>query len=275
MCRGERDRPRGHRLTFFSPSSHQEPIVKKNEVMEKYYKVATAACCSLLHSHTHTQHTHTQHTAHSTHTAHTHTSSPRTICPSQASGLIPEDEWESFWETMRTELPSTFRITGTRKYASRPARRPCGLPPRPQRVAQRAVAFAPPLASSSAQEMLRTMQDSYFAPLVASLEEATEKIRQSGDRGAAAVDDGRVSIANVKPPQTLEWYPDQLGWHIEVGEALVFRAVLLALCRGVSLCAVPADPLTVLLFFPFHPLARPRAPPSASTPCSASCMIFW
>jgi multisite-specific tRNA:(cytosine-C5)-methyltransferase len=32
------------------------------------------------------------------------------------SGLIPESEWEQFMETVRRKLPTTFRITGTRRF---------------------------------------------------------------------------------------------------------------------------------------------------------------
>jgi hypothetical protein len=98
------------------------------------------------------------------------------------------------------------------------------------------------------------MKESYFAPLIASLEEATEKIRQSGERGATAVADGRVSIANVKPPEPLSWYPDQLGWHIEVrkGEKDVASIVL---ARAVAFCAArPSFDATGFFGGPASPL---------------------
>jgi len=31
---------------------------------------------------------------------------------SQAQGIVPEEEWETFITTLRATLPSTFRITG-------------------------------------------------------------------------------------------------------------------------------------------------------------------
>lgn len=34
----------------------------------------------------------------------------------QAQNIIPESEWDDFMATFRRDLPSTFRITGTRRY---------------------------------------------------------------------------------------------------------------------------------------------------------------
>lgn len=33
------------------------------------------------------------------------------------SGLIPESEWETFWETLKRTLPTTFRFTGSKNHA--------------------------------------------------------------------------------------------------------------------------------------------------------------
>lgn len=34
----------------------------------------------------------------------------------QKQEIIPENEWDDFMAALRRELPSTFRITGTRRY---------------------------------------------------------------------------------------------------------------------------------------------------------------
>lgn len=36
-------------------------------------------------------------------------------------GVVPEDEFAEFMACMKTGLPSTFRVTGNRQYAARPA----------------------------------------------------------------------------------------------------------------------------------------------------------
>jgi multisite-specific tRNA:(cytosine-C5)-methyltransferase len=33
-------------------------------------------------------------------------------------GIIPEEDQEEFWTTMRRDLPNSFRFTGSRGYAS-------------------------------------------------------------------------------------------------------------------------------------------------------------
>jgi len=33
----------------------------------------------------------------------------------QAQNIIPEDEWESFMDALRTPLPTTFRVAGSRQ----------------------------------------------------------------------------------------------------------------------------------------------------------------
>lgn len=32
------------------------------------------------------------------------------------SGLIPEEEWNEFWTTLKRTLPTTFRFTGSKGY---------------------------------------------------------------------------------------------------------------------------------------------------------------
>ena len=34
----------------------------------------------------------------------------------QGIGIVPEEQWDAFLETMKKPLPATFRITGSRKY---------------------------------------------------------------------------------------------------------------------------------------------------------------
>ena len=32
----------------------------------------------------------------------------------QAQGIVPEDEWEAFMTSLKADLPTTFRVTGSR-----------------------------------------------------------------------------------------------------------------------------------------------------------------
>lgn len=57
----------------------------KNEVFEEYYKVRTTPDIAQL-----------------------------TL---QAQGIVPEGEWDAFVNSLRTELPTTFRVTGSRAHA--------------------------------------------------------------------------------------------------------------------------------------------------------------
>lgn len=38
----------------------------------------------------------------------------------QAQKIIPEDEWETFMDSLRRPLPTTFRIAGSRQYGLSP-----------------------------------------------------------------------------------------------------------------------------------------------------------
>jgi hypothetical protein len=41
----------------------------------------------------------------------------------RAQNIIPDDQWDSFMESLRRPLPTTFRITGSREYVSYPPSR--------------------------------------------------------------------------------------------------------------------------------------------------------
>ena len=37
----------------------------------------------------------------------------------KAQGILPQEEWTPFMEAMRTPLPTTFRVTGSRQWVTR------------------------------------------------------------------------------------------------------------------------------------------------------------
>lgn len=75
--------------------------------------------------------------------------------------ILPREEWDTFLETMRAPLPTTFRITS-------------GKP--------------------TSRQLLDAMQNIYL-PFLSNVEFEGEKIA---------------------PPRQLEWYPEGLGWHLDV-----------------------------------------------------------
>ena len=78
-----------------------------------------------------------------------------------AQEILPREEWDTFLETMRAPLPTTFRITS-------------GKP--------------------TSRQLLDAMQNIYL-PFLSNVEFEGEKIA---------------------PPRQLEWYPEGLGWHLDV-----------------------------------------------------------
>ncbi|XP_046563738.1 RNA cytosine-C(5)-methyltransferase NSUN2-like [Haliotis rubra] len=81
--------------------------------------------------------------------------------------IVPEGEWETFEEILKTDLPVTFRITGSRKQAG---------------------------------ELLRVIKGQYFSNLVNQTLEGDIKI---------------------EPPKNLPWYPEEMAWHIDMSRKYI------------------------------------------------------
>ena len=87
--------------------------------------------------------------------------SPKFEAYYRGQGIVPDEEWDTFIESMRTPLPTTFRITS-------------GKP--------------------TARQLLDAMNKIYL-PFLSNVQFEGEK---------------------VTPPRQLEWYPEGLGWHLDV-----------------------------------------------------------
>lgn len=81
-------------------------------------------------------------------------------------GVIPEEEWDTFKKTCQTQLPLTFRITGSRKHA---------------------------------KEVLQLFQENHLPNLT--------NVVWEGE--------------TVKPPMALPWYPQNLGWQLDVSKSVI------------------------------------------------------
>lgn len=92
-------------------------------------------------------------------------------------GVIPEEEWDTFKKTCQTQLPLTFRITGSRKHA---------------------------------KEVLQLFQENHLPNLT--------NVVWEGE--------------TVKPPMALPWYPQNLGWQLDVSKALSGRMSSFLVCKG-------------------------------------------
>lgn len=81
-------------------------------------------------------------------------------------GVIPVEEWDQFKKTCQSQLPLTFRITGSRKHS---------------------------------KEVLQLFQEHHLPNLT------------------------NVTWENevVKPPMALPWYPEHLGWQLDVSKSVI------------------------------------------------------
>ncbi|KAF8605675.1 S-adenosyl-L-methionine-dependent methyltransferase [Ceratobasidium sp. AG-I] len=82
----------------------------------------------------------------------------------KTAGIIPEDEWDTFWATLKIVLPTTFRVTGSR---------------------------------ATAQDLNTIIKDQYV-PSLTNVEF-----------------EGQI----LNPPRQLPWYPDGLGWQLNVSKS--------------------------------------------------------
>ncbi|KAK6983380.1 tRNA (cytosine(34)-C(5))-methyltransferase [Biomphalaria glabrata] len=84
----------------------------------------------------------------------------------KGQGFVPEDEWNNFYETLKTTLPVTFRITGYK---------------------------------SQSEELLKNIKGKFFSNLL----------------------DVKVDGEALPPPKQLPWYPNELGWQLDLSRKVV------------------------------------------------------
>ncbi|KAG8744951.1 hypothetical protein FRC10_009186 [Ceratobasidium sp. 414] len=84
----------------------------------------------------------------------------------KAVGIVPEEEWDEFWATLKVVLPTTFRVTGSR---------------------------------ATAQELNAIIKEQHVPSL------------------AGVEFEGKA----VDPPRQLPWYPDGLGWQVDVSKSVL------------------------------------------------------
>ncbi|CAL1544176.1 unnamed protein product [Lymnaea stagnalis] len=83
----------------------------------------------------------------------------------KGQNIVPENEWEEFYETLKKTLPVTFRITGY----------------------------------SQSAEMLKNIKGKFFDSLL----------------------NVKVEEEDVPPPKQLPWYPNELGWQLDLTRKFV------------------------------------------------------
>lgn len=94
----------------------------------------------------------------------------------QHLNICSENEWESFMQAIKADLPTTFRITGCR---------------------------------SAAKKLLNIIQNEFFNVYLANKEPVT---------------DGDTNTPSLKKPFCLPWYPNELGWQLELSRKDIRRS---------------------------------------------------
>jgi multisite-specific tRNA:(cytosine-C5)-methyltransferase len=103
-----------------------------------------------------------------------------------ALGLVPEEENEEFWTTMRRELPNSFRFTGSKGYS------------------QQILHVVIPdfnLLSRHALTVQQRLIDHYIPQI------------------SAVTYEGQI----VEPPKPVEWFPERLAWSMTTPKQVVRR----------------------------------------------------
>lgn len=98
---------------------------------------------------------------------------------------MEESEWEPFYEALRTELPVTFRVTGSRAWVSRPRWVTHGAD-----------------RGRHADIINETIKSKYLP----SMQSITWEGKTYG------------------PPEQIEWYPEGLGWKVTAPKKVVRKS---------------------------------------------------
>ena len=122
-----------------------------------------------------------------------HVARRRAGTSAQAQNMVPDEEWPAFLESLRTPLPATFRITGTR---------------------------------AEAAQLLQQLKDQFFLRGAAEVADGSDNFPAPTAASATSATPAASATpaTPATPAQPIPWYPHGFGWTMSASRVEMRRA---------------------------------------------------